>query len=266
MRRLYFILVLLCAATARAAASPIPPTEVIPLLPAATWKVEIDGSEVRSAEIYGGEGLGLLILGCSMKDPLLVAPSDRTVRYIPQGNVLRDDEGNVSMRGSPSEPICVYKVNGTQITFQAEGRMVRLSPRAPLVGKQTLEAIIEHSPDYETRIKSYKPDGAAVSYLSKYTRKTDILIYFGSWCPHCEAWVPRLVKALQSASNDSLSTQFVALPRNFASDADARSWGIQGVPTIIVIQGGREVGRLVGPPEAGTIESALVKVLEKVGG
>jgi thiol-disulfide isomerase/thioredoxin len=266
MRKFSFILMLLCAATLPAAASPIPPTEVIPLVPASTWKVEIDGSEVRSAEIYGGESLGLLILGCSMKDPLLVAPSDRTVRYIPKGNVIRDDDGNVSLRGSPSEPICVYEVTGTQITFQAEGRMVRLSPRPPLVGKQTLEAIIEHSPDYENRMKSYKPDGAAVSFLSKYARKTDILIYFGSWCPHCEAWVPRLIKALQSASNDSLSTRFVALPRNFASDEDARAWGIHGVPTIIVIQGGREVGRLVGPPETGTIEMALVKLLEKAGG
>ena len=159
MRRSCFVFLLLCAATLRAAASPIPPTEVIPLVPASTWKVEIDGSEIRSAEIYGGESLGLLILGCSMKDPLLVAPSDRTVRYIPKGNVLRDDEGNVSMRGSPSEPICVYEVSGTQITFQAEGRTVRLSPRPPLVGKQTLESIIQHNPDYEMRIKSYKPDG-----------------------------------------------------------------------------------------------------------
>jgi thiol-disulfide isomerase/thioredoxin len=134
------------------------------------------------------------------------------------------------------------------------------------VGKQTLEAIIEHNPDYEIRINEYKPDAASVVYLSKYGRKTDILIYFGSWCPHCEAWVPRLVKSLQAASNAALQPRFVALPRNFASDADARSWGIQGVPTIIVLQEGNEVGRLVGPPEAGTIEAALVKILARVGG
>jgi thiol-disulfide isomerase/thioredoxin len=266
MRKLLVVSLLLCLAGIPASARPIPPTEVIPLLPAATWKVEIDGTEVRTAEIFGGETLGLLILGCSMKDPLLVAPGDRTVRYVPKGNVIRDEDGNVSLKGSPSEPICVYQVNGSQILFQAEGRKVSLSPRPPLVGKQTLEAILQHSPDYEIRMKNYKPDAPSVTFLSKYARKTDILIYFGSWCPHCEAWVPRLVKALQSASNSALQTKYVALPRNFASDPDARSWGIQGVPTIIVIQEGREVGRLVGPPEAGTIEAALVKLLERAGG
>ena len=266
MRRLAVFLWLLVAGVVPAAARPVPPTEVIPLMPAATWKIEIDGSEVRSAEIYGGESLGLLILGCSMKDPLLVAPADRTVRYIPKGNVLKDEAGNVSLKGSPSDPICVYQVSGTQIIFQAEGRQVRISPRPPLVGKQTLEAIIQQIPDYENRIKSYKPDAEAVSFLSKYGRKTDILIYFRSWCPHCEAWVPRLVKSMQTAGNASLGMRFVALPRNFALDPDARSWGVEGVPTIIVLQEGREVGRLNGPPETGSIEAALVKVLQRAGG
>jgi thiol-disulfide isomerase/thioredoxin len=266
MRRLLVTLALACATAVPAMARPIPPTQVVPLVPASTWKVEIDGTEVRSAEVYGGENLGLLLLGCSMKEALLIAPADRTVRYIPKENIVKDDMGNVSLKGTPSDPICVYQVSGAKILFNAEGRKVTLSPKPPLVGKQTLESIIQHNPDYETRINGYQPDADSVAFLKKYSRKTDILVYFGSWCPHCEAWVPRLVKALQSAGNDSLGTRFFGLPRNFGMDPDARSWGIQGVPTIIVLQNGREVGRLIGPPEAGTIEGALVKILQRAGG
>src|SRR5262245_55195052 len=81
-----------------ALAMPIPPTELIPMVPTSTFKVEIDGAEVRNAETYGGD-LGLLILGCRMKSPILVASADQTVRYVSEENVLRDGEGNVSLRG-----------------------------------------------------------------------------------------------------------------------------------------------------------------------
>jgi thiol-disulfide isomerase/thioredoxin len=181
-------------------------------------------------------------------------------------SVLRDGEGNVSLRGAPSDPICSYQYSAGQILFQAEGRKIRLSPRPPLVGPQTLEDIIRHHSDYGIRIKGYSPDSAAVEYLGKYARKTDIQIYFGSWCSVCEAWIPRLVKALQSAQNPSIETHFLALPRNFAAEPSARSRGIQGVPTILVLQDGREVGRLQGRPETGSIEAALVKILRMAGG
>ena len=36
--------------------------------------------------------------------------------------------------------------------------------------------------------------------------------------------------------------------------------------SVIVLQEGREVGRLNGPPETGSIEAALVKVLQRAGG
>jgi thiol-disulfide isomerase/thioredoxin len=263
-KKMLAVLLLGCA-TAPALAMPIPPTEVIPMVPTSTFKVEIDGAEVRNAETYGGD-LGLLILGCRMKNPILVASADQTVRYVSEENVVRDGEGNVSLKGSPSDPICSYQVSGGQILFQAEGRKVRLSPKAPLTGPQTLAAIIEHNPDYEGRINGYKPDSEAVAYLQKYSRKTEIQIFFGSWCSVCEAWVPRLVKSLQNAGNVSLETRFIALPRNFSTDPAMRSKGIQGVPTIIVVQEGREVGRLTGRPESGTIEAALVKVLQTAGG
>jgi len=142
-----------------------------------------------------------------------------------------------------------------------EGRKVKLSPKPPLVGTQTLEKIIAHNPDYESRIKNYAPDEAAVTFLSQYKQKTQIQIYFGSWCSVCEAWVPRLVKSVQSAKNPVLEMQFEALPKNFLSDTTAKVKGITGVPTIILVQNEKEIGRLNGRPEEGTMEAAIAKLL-----
>jgi thiol-disulfide isomerase/thioredoxin len=234
---------------------------VVPFAPTSTFKVEVDGAEIRTAETYVSDS-GLLILGCSLRFPVLVVSSDQTVRYIPQENVLRDHEGNVSMKGSPTDPICNYQTSSGQIIFSAEGRKVRLSPKPPLVGDTTLDKIYAHSPDFESRVKGYQPNETAVAFLSKYARKTDMQIYFGTWCSVCEAWVPRLVKSLDSAKNPGLQMQFRALPKNFMSDPAVKSKGISGVPTIILLQEGKEVGRLEGRPESGTIEEALAKVLQ----
>jgi len=236
---------------------------VLAFLPDPTWRVEVDGAEVRTAETYFGDPY-LLVLGCSLRFPVVVCRADQTIRYIPQENVVRDAEGNVSMKGTPTDPISSYQATGGQIIFKAEGRKVRLSPRAPLVGPQTLERIIAHNPDYESRIKNYKPNETAVAFLSKYTRKTDIQIYFGSWCGHCEAWVPRLVKSLQAANNQALQTEFQALPKGFFTDQMVRAKGITGVPTIILLQEGKEIGRLNGAPQSGTVEEALAKVLQTI--
>jgi len=261
-----------CAALVLLSSSSLPlgaesaPTTPIALAPTSTFRVEVDGAEIRSAETYVGES-GLLILGCSLKGPILVVKVDKNVRYVPRENVIRDEEGNVSLKDKPSgPPICSYQTVSGQILFEAEGRKVRLSPKPPLVGPQTLEAIIEHNPDYESRIKGYRPDPVAVAYLSKYTRKTDLEIYFGTWCSVCEAWVPRLVKSLQAAGNSSFQTRFMALPRGFYSDPAVRGKQIQGIPTIILLQDGREVGRVQGRPESGTIEEAFVRVLRSISG
>ena len=96
---------ILAAAVFPASAAPVPPTEVIPLVPDSTFKVEIDGAPVPTAETYMVGNSSLLILGCNLKDPILVATSDRTVRYFPGRGVIRDAEGNVSvkdLRRSPS--------------------------------------------------------------------------------------------------------------------------------------------------------------------
>lgn len=234
---------------------------LVAFAPTSTYKVEVDGAEIRTAEMFLGDP-GLLLLGCSLRFPVLVCPTDQTIRYIPQENVIRDAEGNVSMKGTPTDPISSYQTNGGQILFQAEGRKVKLSPKPALVGTQTLEKIIAHNPDYESRIKNYIPNEAAVTFLSQYTRKTDIQIFFGSWCSVCEAWVPRLVKSIQSAKNPALEMQFQALPKKFIGDATAKAKGITGVPTIIVVQNGKEIGRLGGRPEDGTMEEALTKILQ----
>jgi len=254
--------VLLALALGTTGASAAEETQPVDLAPTSTFRVEVDGAEVRAAATYVAGETGLLILGSGLRFPILVVTEDQTIRYVPDENVLRDEEGNVRMKGSPTDPVCNYQVSAGQIIFQAEGHKVRLSPRPPLVGPQTLEAIIQHNPDYQTRIAGYKPETTAVEFLRGYPRKTEIQIYFGSWCSVCEAWVPRLVKALQSAGNASLQTQFIALPKNFISDVKARSKGIDGVPTIILLQDGKEVGRLSGRPESGTIEAALVRVLK----
>ena len=80
MSRTLLAALALAAAASAAVAVPIPPTEVVPLVPDSTFQVEVDGAEVPTAETYMVGTGSLLILGCNLKDPILVATGDRTVR------------------------------------------------------------------------------------------------------------------------------------------------------------------------------------------
>src|SRR5215831_18938834 len=106
-------------------AAPSATPGLVQFSPTSTYRVEVDGAEIRTAEMFLGDP-GLLLLGCSLRFPVLVCPTDQTVRYIPQENVIRDGEGNVNMKGTPTDPISSYQTNAGQLIFSAEGRKVKL--------------------------------------------------------------------------------------------------------------------------------------------
>ena len=80
------------AGYASASEPPAASPGLVAFSPTSTYKVEVDGAEIRTAETFLGDP-GLLLLGCSLRFPVLVCPTDQTIRYIPQENVIRDPQG-----------------------------------------------------------------------------------------------------------------------------------------------------------------------------
>ncbi|MFN3344608.1 MAG: thioredoxin family protein [Chloroherpetonaceae bacterium] len=110
----------------------------------------------------------------------------------------------------------------------------------------------------------YTPDPDAVARLRTLTSPDLSLILFGgSWCSDTKAEFPKYFK-LFSALNlpqSSLSLHGVSRKKKEPSGL-AERYNIKRVPTLIVLKGGKEIGRIVEYPTE-SIEKDLLKILTK---
>jgi cytochrome c biogenesis protein CcmG/thiol:disulfide interchange protein DsbE len=125
-------------------------------------------------------------------------------------------------------------------------------------------------------------DGSTVRWTGRPERPT-VLAVWASWCPHCQAELPRLAAALDRHPGVDLVTVVTAIgqrpgptpPEYLASeglsfpvavdDASgtlARGLGVQGFPTVYYVGAdGRVVGVTVGEVDAAQLE-AMLEALE----
>ena len=115
-------------------------------------------------------------------------------------------------------------------------------------------------PDFEDREREYKPDPDTVQAIAACGKEIELEIYFGSWCPHCQQVLPRLFKCLRLADNPKLQVRMIGLPRGFGSEPEVRARKVTGVPTVIVMDEGVELGRFSGTGDT-PIEKSLADLL-----
>ncbi|MDI6808731.1 MAG: tetratricopeptide repeat protein [Candidatus Eisenbacteria bacterium] len=109
----------------------------------------------------------------------------------------------------------------------------------------------------------YKPSEKAVSFLSAVKTPTVIEAYLGTWCPDSEKHVPKLIKLLEKVSNPLINARYIGVDRKMTTPSGKeKGKDIKRVPTFIVYQGNREVGRIVETPKT-TIEDDLVEIFRQ---
>ena len=79
-----------------------------------------------------------------------------------------------------------------------------------------------------------------------------LLDFYADWCGPCKALAPTLEKF--ATENPDVTVGKVNVDEN--SDA-AQEFGIKGIPTLVFLRDGREVGRLVGAVSQHLIEDLL---------
>lgn len=115
-----------------------------------------------------------------------------------------------------------------------------------LIGKATVEQVLEHDPEYRDRMIVYSPDPEAVAAIASCETETLIKLFYRNDCPDSVREVPRLLKTLKVAGNPLITLEIIGV--NYGKDEPAdllKGWEIEYVPTVIVIQAGVEKGRIV---------------------
>lgn len=75
--------------------------------------------------------------------------------------------------------------------------------------------------------------------------------YFtAQWCSHCVAFKP----IMQEIANEGYSVSIIDVDLN---RTEAQKYGIRSMPTVIILENGKEVNRFIGVQQKSTITEAL---------
>lgn len=132
-----------------------------------------------------------------------------------------------------------------------------------LVGKVSQGELFRDYPAFWSNYRSYVPRKDAVEMIAAVTGSHDVLVFFGTWSKDSEREVPRILRILDAADNRNLKPALYGVGRdNKEGIGMSERFGIQRVPTTIVLRDGVELGRIVEYPQTSN-EEDLLKILEK---
>jgi thiol-disulfide isomerase/thioredoxin len=135
-------------------------------------------------------------------------------------------------------------VRESDITFAVAGKELALKQRPYQLGKKSGPELLASNPGYQRGAKAYTPDAAILKRLKGQKDAVRVLTFFGSWCPHCKARLPLLLKVEQGLAGSKFQFEYYGLPQPFGNEPEAKSHKVDSVPTAILYVGDKEIGRI----------------------
>lgn len=125
-------------------------------------------------------------------------------------------------------------------------------------------AELERFPDWP-RLTLGQVDEAALRTLRAETARIEFLVFLATWCPDSTREVPRLLAIVDAIVLAPERLRLIGLDWAKGGVGDlTRQWSITYVPTIILLHGGREIGRIVERPARGSsLESDLAAMVRQ---
>ena len=109
----------------------------------------------------------------------------------------------------------------------------------------------------------YRPDNDVLNALKYKLDDVLFVIVLGTWCGDSKEQVPRFVKLLDCLKYDLSGVTFIGVDRSkTAGSVPTGEYGIEKVPTFIVLRKGSEIGRIIEPP-AVSLEKDLLEIISK---
>ncbi|MGH9870557.1 MAG: thioredoxin family protein [Candidatus Polarisedimenticolia bacterium] len=232
------------------------------------WALEVDGKPSDEALFFVDIGSRkVLVHVVDLPQSALMDLGGKQVASVENRQIAIDPENGTARIATGVEPggATPFTVEGGQVVFYLGSRRFKITPKQPLEGPASAEDIFRHTPLYRRGKQDYVPAAADIAQIRSYDQTVEIVVYFGTWCPHCKVLVPRFMKAVEAAGNPRIEVKYVGVPRAFGQYEPTRSRGVTGVPCFIFYRDGREFGRIPGEPAGMTIEHAVAEILKSAG-
>jgi thiol-disulfide isomerase/thioredoxin len=116
---------------------------------------------------------------------------------------------------------------------------------------------------FGSQYELYQPVEKYIEKMKGSINNVDITIVFGSWCGDSQIQVGRFFKVLDEAGFNAMHLKIIGVNRDKnALSVNVEPLDIERIPTFIVFQGGKELGRIVESPKK-SLEKDLSKIISK---
>ena len=108
-------------------------------------------------------------------------------------------------------------------------------------------------------------DAGAVKVFGERKEKFTLLIFIGTWCHDSQNLLPVLYRLTDKSGFPDSRIKIVGVDRNKTAPHNWHQiWQITNVPTFIVLQNGKEAGRVVEYGTTGNIEKELAAIVARL--
>lgn len=113
----------------------------------------------------------------------------------------------------------------------------------------------------EAAAEGYAVDDEAAATIRQRADGVEVLVFLGTWCGDTKRELPRFFRVVDAAGLDESQITIMGLDRT-KRDAEGLTerWGIEYVPTFIVVRDGQELGRIIERPGS-TLEGDIAAML-----
>jgi thiol-disulfide isomerase/thioredoxin len=227
--------------------------------------VEVDGKYPQDARFFSTSDAKRHMIDIpSQSVSYLIDMPGRKAVSIPRSKVRTEGDGGlqVDTNGASNATSYVLAIEGPMIRFDTNGettggqvRVMKALDRPPVIGEIGMDALLADRMEYREGMKRYTPDAVAMDAIKAWKKPLEIEAYFATWCPHCQMYMPKILRVLKDANNPNIKVTLVGVPRTFGTEKGPWEGKVpQGIPVIIVKSGGKDVTHL------GTHEGAVPEV------
>ncbi|ABV85733.1 thioredoxin family protein [Shewanella pealeana] len=109
---------------------------------------------------------------------------------------------------------------------------------------------------------NYSADASVISQLQKIDTPTEVIVIIGTWCSDCHRETPRFIRIIEEINNPNIKVTYIGVDREKQDPQGlAANYEFSRIPTFIVEQDGKEIGRIVEKPEV-SLEADLLGILK----
>jgi thiol-disulfide isomerase/thioredoxin len=140
-----------------------------------------------------------------------------------------------------------------------------LNSKEVMVGKCNRDGLKqgEYGLYFKSQYEVYKPSEKYIEKMKTKINLVDITVVFGTWCSDSRIQVPRFYKVLDQAGYNEKRMTIIGVSRKKeAFTTNIEYLDIKLVPTFIIYQNGKELGRITETPKK-SLENDLSKIINK---